>query len=383
MQNAPPTIILFDCAGYGDDHLWFNASVLRAWIDHSDYHIRFVAQAEHVELIRGLLGSVDNRIVFEGYNWQRKRTRVGTALSFWKRYRQVRTVIKRHRPDRIFVLSFEYSVFPVALLVHARAFREAACSGIFHVLRSVRDNPAKRRWWKWALQRTAFQPVVLTQVCQQIMQSSLPGQRVAYWPHPTYAHFMPDPIAPAPVLNHEARLLFVGRQAINAGNSGLLRELAELGLRDDTGTGRKLEIYAYHPDLRADAFQHLPNVHVFSHRLSSEQFEQAMQDCHYVGFVDMDDLELRASGVLADALTRRKPILCPDKGHFAELKQGAGKRYGWLYMRRDDLPEIVTEMLGTDAAAYQQLCANMADLERQLSLEKQGPALIRLVEGAT
>ena len=115
--------------------------------------------------------------------------------------------------------------------------------------------------------------------------------------------------------------------------------------------------------------------------MSDHEYFQAIADSDYVAFPLETDVDYRASGILADAITMQTPVLAPNRGHFREIYSKNGlTRGGWLYNDTDDLEGILLGISKMLPDEYKNMCRYMDNFKRDISLDNASVRLRSILD---
>ena len=236
-------------------------------------------------------------------------------------------IIKREKPDRILFVGVEYTIFPLFASVFLSKYifqHKLDLYVLLHNLYRIKRSRIKHILWKIMFNFLDLQCIVLADTVQIKFKELFLNRLSFFWKHPTYGHLILWLINKN--VNSEfftkdgvIRLLLVGRQGALAISNGFLDRFAVMCQRITKLTGKKFEIIVastFSPKVKHKV---LANVKLLNRRLSDQEYFQIIADSDYVVFPFVNDIDYRASGILADAITMQTPVLAPKAGHFKEI----------------------------------------------------------------
>lgn len=383
-------ILIIDCVCENYAHLRFNATVIEGICSAlSLTGIGFCGEKQHIAQVSAML---DDKIGkhFEMYPIGTRhqkitsKSKIKSAFEFLHRYWKAFQIIRREKPDRILFLGVENTIWPLfaSTFLSKHTFRHKVDLYIvLHNLHRIKISRIKRILWKIMFNRLDLHSIVLADTVQDKFAELFPNRSSFLWRHPSYEHLIPGTIDKD--INSESfspngviRFLLAGRQGALAISSGFLELLASSCNRITKATGKKFEIIvsATFPTGEEPLFG--SNVKLLNQRLSDQEYFQAIADSDYVAFPLESDVDYRASGILADAITMQTPVLAPNRGHFREIYSTNGLMMGgWLYNDTDDLEGILLGMAKMLPVEYNNMCQHIVVLKREISLQNAGMRL--------
>ncbi|MDZ7861106.1 MAG: hypothetical protein U5O15_10690 [Candidatus Krumholzibacteriota bacterium] len=377
-------ILAIDGVSNGHDHLRFNATVIEilcsslalTWFG-------FCAEKRHVSKVLKTLDMKTNKS-FNLYpinsifrNCSKSKAKL--ILELLNIYWNALLIIKREKPDRLLFVGVEYTLFPLFASVFLRicVFRQKLdIYVVLHNLYRIKISPTKHILWKIMFNCLDLQCIVLANTVQGKFTELFPKRLSLLWRHPSYGHLIPWAIDKD--INLESfrkdniiRLLLVGRQGTLAISNGFLDLLAALCQKVTEVTGRKFKIIVTSTFQTKEKPTTRTNVKLLNRRLPDQEYFQIIMDSDYVVFPIVSDIDYRASGILADAITMKVPVLAPKAGHFRELCSEDGlNKGGWLYDGRDGLERTLFKIARVVPGEYINMCRYIDYLNEELSLQR-------------
>jgi len=391
-------ILIIDCVCENYAHLRFNATVIEGICSAPSSSlsltwIGFCGEKRHIAQVSAML---DDRFGKHldlypiGTRHQiTSKSKIKSAFEFLHRYWKAFQIIKRKKPDRILFLAVENTIWPLfaSTFLSKYTFRhKVELYIVLHNLHLIKISRIKRILWKIMFNRLDLHSIVLANTVQSKFTELFPGQSSFLWRHPSYQHLIPWTIDKDINLQSFSQdgvihLLLAGRQGALAISSGFLGQLASSCHKITKATGKKFEIIVSSTFPTGEEPLFRSNVKLLNRRLSEREYFQAIADSDYVIFPFESDVDYRASGILADAITMQTPVLAPNRGHFREIYSKNGlTRGGWLYNDTDDLEEILLGIAKMLPEEYKNMCHYITNFKTEISLDNASVRLRSILD---
>lgn len=391
--NEAMKILAIDCISVDFAHNYFNATVIESlYSSHKITLVGFCGEKQHVSRVASILNpKINNHFKLFPIRCRlgmKPNGKIKSAFEFLYRYWKAFQIIKRVKPDRILFLGVENTIWPIfaSTFLSKCAFRyNVGLYIVLHNLHRIKISRIKHILWKRMFNRLDLHSIVLADTVQSKFTELFPDHSSFLWRHPSYEHLITLPIdedtnSESFSQNGVIRFLLAGRQAALAISSGFLELLASSCNKVTKATGKKFEIIVSATFPTGEELLFGSNVKLLNRRLSCREYFQSIADSDYVAFPLVSDVDYRASGILADAITMQTPVLAPNRGHFREIYNTNGLKGGWFYNDTDDLERIllgIAEMLPDD---YKKMCHYMANFKTEVSLDNAGVKLCSILD---
>ena len=387
-------ILIIDCVSDNYVHLRFNATVIEGICSAPSLTwIGFCGEKRHIAQVSAMLdGRIGKRLDLYPIGTRHQtssKNRIKMAFEFLHRYWNALRVAKEEKPDRILFLGVENTIWPLFASTFLSKYAFGHKVGLYivlHNLHRIKISRIKRILWKIMFNRLNLHCIVLADIVQSKFTELFPDQSSFLWRHPSYEHLIPwtidkDINSESFSQNGVIPLLLAGRQGALAISSGFLELLASSCHRVTEATDKKFEIIvsSIFPTGEEPLFRN--NVKLLNRKLPEQEYFQAIVESSYVAFPLESDVDYRASGILADAITMQTPVLAPNRGHFREIYSKNGlRRGGWLYNDTDDLEGILLGIAKMLPGEYENMCRYMANLKRDISLDNASVRLRSILD---
>jgi glycosyltransferase involved in cell wall biosynthesis len=386
--GAPPSFTVVEPNLRAGEHVPFNAGLLQiVRAAYPDAAIRFVAQAEHARLVEEELARAGPcGIRFEPARWPPPPARfLGQVAADTRRLRPIADDLARAPDGRLVLASAVPSTIYALKLVRARLGRRMPRSyAVLHgVLSEVWGWRSRNPWVRAQNMAAALLFPGNGAIVYLVLEPHIGGELARRWPQ-LAAHIavLPHPVPPAPAAPREVAL----EAPIRVGFLGLASRakgydtFVDLARAVAARQGVAAEFHAIGrraPDAPAD--DSCLATPASRERLPRERYVELARRMHYMCVpFRKEAYRYVASGVLADAIAYRVPVIAFDLPAIAEIARSHGE-IGHICRDEADMAKTIEAIArAPDRERYRRQCAALDSVRRSRQPEALAPAWRRI-----
>ena len=374
-------IVVFDPVNVGYSHAMFNAAMVRALdavtivggvdllIAASSLQSRAFGNVLALRKVR-VEGALPERSKTSGRVREAKRA-LGCYIQLWRS-------LGRKRDAVCILLASDNLVGPVWLLFY-RWLRGGGAHVILHNnAHGIQKSAAVRRLWRRVF-RSGVRAIVLAKTVEEFYRAHYPEVPFNFMPHPSYEGASGVREREQEAEDHGCRFLFLGRHGRSSTTVDFLGRFIETCA--EVGAARRISIcveqsVGVHFEVIARSAG--IGMELYDWPVGHDEYYRMVRAAHFVVFPPEGSKRITASGVQADAISCRVPIIGPAQGVFRENVAESGLSFLYEDVAAD-LERVVSRATTMSRTEYERLRSDLVQIRRDGDVIRTAQRLANLV----